>query len=112
MSDSILARIPVVGSLGYLERVQRLPGSFAAILEVEPENQYFRHAIAVMANGDKVGYIAPEVAARYYERVRAAASPVACRGRRARHSDHEWSGVELLVDFEGMGWDEPAGGGA
>ena len=33
------------------------------------------------------------------ERVRDAGAPLACPGRRARHIDHESSGVELFLDF-------------
>jgi hypothetical protein len=62
MPDSIPDRVPVVGGLGYIERVRPLPSSFAATLHVEPENRYFRHAIAVRASGEKVGYVAPEIA--------------------------------------------------
>jgi hypothetical protein len=100
MSDSILDRIPVVGGLAYIERVRRLPGSFIATLRVEPDNRYFRHAIAVVVNGEKIGYVAPEIARGYVEKVREAAVPLVCPGRRARHTDHETSGVELLLDFE------------
>jgi hypothetical protein len=100
MSTPLLQRIPVVGGLGYVERVRRLPGSFTATLSVERENPYFPHAIAVMVNGEKVGYVAPEVARGYFEPLAASSGPPAtCPGRRAAASDHETSGVELLLDF-------------
>ena len=102
MPDSILERVPVVGGLAYIERIRRLPGAFTAQLEAEPGNRYFRHAIAVVVGGEKVGYIAPEVAVDLFAAVRDAASPVSCPGRRARHSDHETSGVELLVDLRSV----------
>ena len=102
MADSILQRIPVVAGLGYIEQVRRLPSSFSAVLEVEPGNRYFRHAIAVKAGGQKVGYVAPEVARSYHAAISAAGAPVTCPGRRARHSDHETSGVELFLDFTGV----------
>ena len=102
MSDSILQRVPVVAGLAYIERVRRLPSAFTAVLQPEPDNRYFRHALAVMVNGEKVGYIAPEVAWAHYEAVRSAASPVSCAGRRAQHADHETSGVELLLDFSSV----------
>jgi hypothetical protein len=101
MSD-ILERIPVVGGLGYIERVRRLPSPFTATLVTEPENPYFRHAIAVVGGGEKVGYVAPEVAVRYYEAVTAHPEPVTCPARRATPSDHHTSGVELLLDFRGL----------
>jgi hypothetical protein len=101
MADSILRRIPVVGGLGYRDRIQRLPSAFVVTLVPEPGNRYLPSAIAVMFNQQKVGYVAPEVAGRYYEplRARLADGPVSCAGRRASRSDHETSGVELLLDF-------------
>ena len=103
MADSIMQRIPVVAGLGYIERVRRLPSSLTVTLVTEPDNRYFRHAIAVMASGEKVGYVAPEIAARYFEPLKShAGEPVTCPARRARHSDHETSGVELLLDFTAL----------
>ena len=102
MSDSILDRIPVVAGLGYIERVRRLPSAFTATLQAETGHQYFRHAIAVVAGGEKVGYVAPEIARAYYDTVKAAQPAVTCPGRRARHADHEASGVELLLDFTSL----------
>jgi hypothetical protein len=105
VTGSILQRVPVVAGIAFIEHVRRLPSAFTATLQVEPENRYFRHAIAVIAAGEKVGYVAPEVARSYYERVRDARAPLACPGRRARHIDHESSGVELFLDFTPL---EPA----
>jgi hypothetical protein len=102
MSASTLARIPVVGALGYAEHVRSLPAAFTATLLAEPENRYFRHALAVIVNGQKVGYVAPEVAINVFEVVAHAAAPVTCPGRRAARSDHDTSGVELLLDFSAL----------
>ena len=102
MIDSILRRIPVVGGVAYLEDVRRLPSAFVATLQLEPENRYFRHAIAVISGGTKVGYVAPEIARGYHATIGAAAGPLTCPGRRATHSDHESSGVELLLDFSDL----------
>jgi hypothetical protein len=99
MSDSILGRVPVVGGLGYIERVRRVPSSFEATLQLEPANPYFPYAIAVVTRSEKVGYVAPEIARGYYEGIQSASEPVRCPGRRARQSDHDTSGVELLLDF-------------
>jgi hypothetical protein len=107
MPDSVLKRIPVVAGLAYIERVRQLPSTFTATLQPEPENHYFRHALAVVEGGEKVGYVAPEVALRYYEAVTSSAGPVTCQARRASGSDHETSGVELLLDFSTLGV-EPA----
>jgi hypothetical protein len=102
VADPILQRIPVVAGLAFIEHVRRLPSAFTVTLQAEPENRYFRNAIAVIAAGEKVGYVAPEVARSYYERVRDAAAPLTCPGRRGRHIDHESSGIELLLDFTSL----------
>jgi hypothetical protein len=102
MPDSVLARIPVVAGLAYIERVRRLPSSFQATLTAEPDNRYFRHAIVVAGNGEKVGYVAPEVATRYFEGIKAQAGGLTCPARRASQSDRETSGVELLLDFTAL----------
>jgi len=101
MAGPILRRIPVVGGLGYRERVQRLPSAFVVTLVPEPDNRYLPCAIAVLVDRQKVGYVAPEIARRYFEplRARAADGPVSCAGRRGTRADHETSGVELLLDF-------------
>ena len=95
-----LIRIPVVGGLGYVERVRRLPSAFSSTLVPEADHRYFRHAIAVVVNGDKVGYVAPEIAVRYYAPLAARpGGPATCPARRGSTSDHETGGVELLLDF-------------
>src|SRR3990170_1476770 len=98
MADSVLQHIPVVAGLGYVERVRRLPSSFTAPLRPEPANRYFRYAIAVLASGEKVGYVAPEIAVRYFDALAAASTEVTCPARRAAPSDRDMSGVELLLD--------------
>ena len=100
--SSVLTRIPVVGGLAYRERLRALPSSFSATLAAEPDNRYFRHAIAVLVDGAKVGYVAPEVAVDYFDAVKSAESPLSCRARRALPTDHDMSGVELLLDFSGL----------
>jgi hypothetical protein len=103
MSPGILSRIPVVGGLGYVERVRSLPPSFTAALTVERDNRYLPNAIAVVVGGEKVGYVAPEIAARYFEPLGShEAEPVSCPGRASSESDHQSSGVELLLDFSAL----------
>ena len=101
MAGSVLQRVPVVGGLAYVERVQRLQSAFVATLRPEPGNRYFRHAIAVFASDEKVGYVAPEIAIRYFAPL-TTAGQVTCPGRRGSHADHETSGVELLLDFSAL----------
>ncbi len=98
MAESVLRRVPVVGGLAYVERVRQLPSTFSATLEAEPENRYNPHAVAVLAGGEKVGYVAPEIARRYP----GALSGQICPARRASVSDHDTSGVELLLDFTAL----------
>ena len=92
-------RTPVVGGLGYVERVRALPATFTVSLAAEPNNRYFLNAIAVLVDGGKVGYVAPEVASGIFEAVKAAAAPITCPARRARPEDHATSGVEILIDL-------------
>src|SRR5687767_6520859 len=99
---SIRSRIPVVAGVAYRERVRRLPSSFTATLSIEPDNRYFPHAIAVLADGEKVGYVAPEIAVEIYDAVKNASAPLTCQARRGSRSDHDTSGVEILLDFSGL----------
>ena len=99
----LLQRIPVVGGLAYIERVQLLPSSFTAVLAPEKNNRYFRHAIAVLVTGAKIGYVAPEIAPHYYDALLAReGQPVTCPGRRATPVDREATGVESLLDFSSL----------
>jgi hypothetical protein len=96
----------MVAGLAYVERVRRLPSSLTVALQVEKDNRYLPHAIAVLANGEKVGYVAPEFARGCYQQVAsrpAESGALTCPARRASHIDHETSGVELLLDFSGTG---------
>ena len=102
MASMILARIPVVGGIAYKERVRTLPPTFTATLSAEPNNRYFRHAIAVTVDQDKVGYVAPEIAPEYYDAVAGKSGTLTCPGRRSAPIDHETSGVEVFLDFSEM----------
>ena|SRR5215210_1716192 len=102
MTDNMLSRVPMVAGVAYKERVRRLPTSFTATLAPEPDNRYFPHAIAVQFHGEKIGYVAPEVAAGLYDSVTSASAPIACPARRAAPVDHDTSGVEVLLDFSGL----------
>ena len=99
---TVVQRIPVVAGLAYIERVRQLPPTFTATLSAEADNRYFRHAIVVAVAGQKVGYVAPEVARRYFDGVKGSAAPIECPAHRGAESDHETSGVELLLDFSSL----------
>ena len=99
MSDPLLQRIPMVAGCAYAERVRRLPSNVTVALQPEKNNRYFLHAIAVTANNEKVGYVAPEIARRYYAPLLEHSGAVTCSARRPSRIDHETSGVELLLDF-------------
>lgn len=92
----------MVACLAYIERVRRLPSSVIVTLQPEKDNRYFLNAIAVMANNEKVGYVAPEIARRYYAPLVEHAAAVTCPARRASPLDHETSGVEMLLDFSAL----------
>lgn len=99
MPDPLLQRIPVVAGAAYVERVRQLPSSLTVSLQPEKDNRYFLQAIAVIAKGEKVGYVAPELARRYYAPISGHPAPVTCPARRGSVADHQTSGVELLLDF-------------
>jgi hypothetical protein len=101
MAKDILSRVPMVGGVAYRERLKALTGTFTVTLAIEPDNRYFLHAIAVMANGEKIGYVAPEVAVQY-DALKAATEPVTCPARRSAPIDRETSGVEVLLDFTAL----------
>ena len=72
-------------------------------LSAETGNRYFRHAIAVLAGSGKVGYVAPEIAGHYYDAIKSVhVADYLCRSPRICISDHETSGVELLLDMTGI----------
>jgi hypothetical protein len=102
MGGPSIERIPVVAGLAYIERVRQLPSPATATLQAESGNRYYLHAIAVIANGEKVGYVAPEVARRYFAPLAAHAGAVTCPVRRGSSSDHGTSGVELILDFSNL----------
>ena len=105
MTD-VRSRIPVVAGVAYREQLTRRPSSLVATLVAEPANPFFRHGIAVVEGEDKLGYVAPEVALAYFELLSSATPPMTCPARRGSASDHETSGVELLLDFSAL--PEPA----
>ena len=92
----------MVAGLAYTERVRRLPSPVTVSLQPERENRYFLHAIAVLAGGEKVGYVAPEVARRYYAPLLAHGAAVTCAARRASVWDHQNAGIELILDFSAL----------
>lgn len=101
-------RVPVVGGLAFIENIRALPETFTVALSAETGNRYFPRAIAVLAGSGKVGYIAPEVAAHFYDTIKSSTSPITCPARRGSVTDHETSGVELLLDMSGLTPSDPS----
>ena len=99
MTDSLLRRIPMVAGLAYIDKVRRLPSQSTVTLQPERENRYFLHAIAVLADGEKVGYVAPEIARRYHATALAYVGALTCPAQRATAFDRQESGIELILDF-------------
>ena len=92
--------VPVAAGLCYIERIQRLPSRFTATLAVEPDNPFNHTAVAVLVNGEKVGYLPADLSHRYHPCVKTMA--VECPGRRAPIGTASHTGVELLLDLTGV----------
>lgn len=101
MSINPVAHVPVAAGPAYLERIQRLPSKFTVILKAEPENRFNFRAVAVLAGGDKIGYLPPEISRHYFESLTGGAG-VECPGRRAPLSARENTGVDVLLDLTGV----------
>jgi hypothetical protein len=95
---SPLAHVPVVAGPAYFESIQRLPSRFTATLKAEPGNRFNLTAVAVMAAGEKIGYLPPDISPHYFERLKDGAV-AECPGRRAPMSAHENTGVDVLIDL-------------
>jgi len=89
----------VAAGPAYAERLQRLPSKFTATLRSEPDNRFNLTAVAVIAGGEKIGYLPPEISRHYFETMKAGAE---CPARRAPASAHEDTGVDVLLDLTGV----------
>jgi hypothetical protein len=98
---SALASVPVVAGPAFSDSIVRLPSKFTAVLVAEPDNRFNLTAVAVLVNGQKIGYLPPEVSRHYFEPVKSGAA-ASCPGRRAPHSAHENTGVDALLDLTGI----------
>jgi hypothetical protein len=96
-----IAHVPVVAGPAYFDRIQRLPSRFTATLRAEPDNRFNLSAVAVIAAGEKIGYLPPDVSQHYFERLKSGAV-AECPGRRAPVAAHENTGVDVLLDLTGV----------
>jgi hypothetical protein len=97
-----IARVPVAAGPAYSERIQRLPSKFSATLKAEPDNRFSLTAVAVLAGGDKIGYLPPELSRHYFESLQNLPGGLECPGRRAPLSAHEDTGTDILLDLTGV----------
>jgi hypothetical protein len=96
-----LTHVPVAAGPAYAEQIQRLPSKFTATLHAEAENRFNHAAVAVHANGGKIGYLPPELSRRYFTTLKDGPA-VECPARRAPASAHENTGTDILVDLTGV----------
>ena len=97
-----VTHVPVAAGPAYAERIQRLHSKFTATLKAEPENRFNHAAVAVLADGQTIGYLPPEISRHYFESLKAGTTGVECPGRRAPLSAHEDTGVDVLLDLTGL----------
>jgi hypothetical protein len=93
--------VPVAAGPAYIERIQRLPSKFTATLVAERDNRFDLTAVAVLAGGEKIGYLPPEISSHYFPALANGAS-AECQGRRAPVAARENTGVEVLLDLTGV----------
>lgn len=98
MSSAPVTHTPVVAGPAYAERIQRLHSKFTATLKAEPGNRFNFTAVAVLAGGEKIGYLPPEISRHYFAPLDGGPG-VECQGRRAPLSAHEDTGVDILLDL-------------
>ena len=101
MSIAPLTHIPVAAGPAYAERIQRLPSKFIVTLKAEPDNRFNLAAVAVIAAGEKIGYLPPDISRHYFEPL-TSGSAAECPGRRAPLSAHDNTGVDILLDLTGV----------
>jgi hypothetical protein len=101
VSNTPVTHIPVAAGPAYAERIQRLHSKFTATLKPEPENRFNHAAVAVLAGGEKIGYLPPEISRHYFDPLQSG-SLVECPGRRAPLSAHENTGIDILLDLTGV----------
>ena len=102
MATHPLTHVPVAAGPAYAERIQRLPSKFTVTLKAEPDNRFNHAAVAVLADGENVGYLPPEISRHYFEPAESGTPGVACPGRRAPMSAHENTGIDILLDLTGV----------
>jgi hypothetical protein len=95
-----IAHVPLAAGPAFFERIQRLPSRFTATLRPEPDNRFNFAAVAVFANGEKIGYLPPDISRHYFGAVHETGAD--CQGRRASQSAHENTGVDVLLDLTGV----------
>ena len=101
MATHPLTHVPVAAGPAFAERIQQLPSKFTVTLKADLENRFNHAAVAVLADGETVGYLPPEIARHYFEPLKATPG-VACPGRRASMWAHEDTGVDILLDLTGV----------
>jgi hypothetical protein len=97
-----ITHVPVAAGPAYFERIQRLHSKFTVTLKAEPGNRFNLTAVAVLAEGEKVGYLPPDISRHYFEPLKALPGGVECPGRRAPLAAHEDTGVDILLDLTGV----------
>ena len=97
-----VAHVPVAAGPAYAERIQRLHSKFTVTLKAEPDNRFNHAAVAVLADGQTIGYLPPEISRHYFEALKATTAGVECPGRRASRSAYEDTGVDVVLDLTGV----------
>lgn len=101
MSTTLITHVPVAAGPAYAETIHRLPSKFTVTLAAEPGNRFNLAAVAVLASGEKIGYLPPEISRHYFNTLKDTPG-VECPGRRASMASHENTGTDVLLDLTGV----------
>ena len=102
----VRSRVPVVAGLAYREQLAQRPSTFEVTLVAEPENRYFPSCDRGDAGRGQARLRCARGGVAVFRVISAAPPPLTCPARRGARSDHETSGIELLLDFSAL--PEPA----
>ena len=101
MAVDPLTHVPVAAGAAFIESLRQLPSKFTVTLRADPNNRFNHTAVAVVAGGELIGYLPPELSRRYFGTLKDRPG-IEVPGRHAPLAAIEDTGVEVLLDLTGV----------